>query len=105
MEHRKITNLNSEFNILQNIHKSAIFLFIFAFSVIVQVILAEVGWVIGFETYGLSWLEWLMSIVLGALSIPLGFALRVIPGIIIRFVQLTLIQCHSAQVRSLWNKY
>lgn len=44
-----------------------------------QAIICEFGGYFGFSTYGLTWQEWLISIGLGFLSIPLGFVLRFIP--------------------------
>jgi hypothetical protein len=57
-------------------------LIILAFCVVVQVFLAQFGgyFGVGFaKSSGLSWLEWMVSIVLGSLSIPVGFIMRVIP--------------------------
>jgi hypothetical protein len=66
-------------NIFANIAKSWIFITIFFISVGVQVIICELGYYVGFGTRGLSWLEWIVCIVVGAMSIPLGYILRFIP--------------------------
>jgi Ca2+-transporting ATPase len=71
--------INNEMNILENISHSWVFLSISCISTITQVIMVEFGGYIGFGTYGLSWIEWILSITLGFLSIPIGYILRVIP--------------------------
>jgi Ca2+-transporting ATPase len=71
--------INNELNIFQNIRKSWIFLFIFFICIISQVIICELGGYVGFSTHGLSWLEWIVSIVVSFLTIPLGYILRFIP--------------------------
>ncbi|KAL0488204.1 calcium-transporting ATPase PAT1 [Acrasis kona] len=71
--------INNEFNIVQNIHKSYLFIIVWIFCLVVQVVLVEAGWLLGFETTGLSFLEWFVCIVFGSLTLTLGFAMRVIP--------------------------
>jgi hypothetical protein len=66
-------------NIFQNISKSWIFMGVFVICVVSQVIICEFGYYVGFGTRGLSWLEWLICIGVGALAIPLGYILRFIP--------------------------
>jgi hypothetical protein len=44
-----------------------------------QAVIVELGGYFGFGTNGLSWVEWLVSIGLGTLALPLGFILRFIP--------------------------
>jgi hypothetical protein len=69
----------SELNIVQNIGKSWIFVAIFFVCAAMQAIIVEFGGYFGFSTHGLTWAEWLISIGLGLLSLPLGFVLRFIP--------------------------
>jgi Ca2+-transporting ATPase len=73
---RKIHN---EFNIFDKLLQSWVFIVIMIISVVVQVVITEFGGYIGFGTHGLSWLEWIVSIAIGFMSIPIGFILRVIP--------------------------
>jgi len=73
---RKIHN---EFNIFSKLSQSWIFIVITVVSAVVQIIITEFGGYFGFGTFGLSWFEWIVSIAIGFMSLPIGFILRVIP--------------------------
>ncbi|KAL0486083.1 calcium-transporting ATPase [Acrasis kona] len=71
--------INNEMNILQNITKSMIFVVILLICTAMQVLICELGYYVGFGTNGLNWLEWLVTIGVSSLSIPVGYLLRLIP--------------------------
>lgn len=66
---RKISN---EFNFLKNIHKSVIFIGVFVITFTLQVIIVQFGWRIA-STEGINWYQWIITILFGSLSVPIGF--------------------------------
>src|SRR5690606_22460847 len=66
----------NQWNIIQNLHKGYLFIFIFIVTTLCQVAIVELGRieVIGrfTQTTGLDWVGWLVSIGIGLLCIPYG---------------------------------
>jgi Ca2+-transporting ATPase len=73
----------SELNVFENIHKSPVFVSIIVLTVATQVAFIEgvgrsvVGPAIGFMN--LTGTEWLVSIIIGAIALPVGLAARLMP--------------------------
>jgi Ca2+-transporting ATPase len=73
----------SELNVFENIHKSPVFISILVFTVAMQVAFIEgvgrsvVGPAIGFMN--LSGAEWLVSIIIGSIALPVGLVARLMP--------------------------
>lgn len=65
-------------NIFSGLHKSYIFIGVLVVSAGLQAIIVEFGGA-AFKCTGLSWDQWLFCIAIGALELPLGFLLRMIP--------------------------
>jgi hypothetical protein len=65
-------------NIFQNLHKNQIFLLIILVTILVQVIIVELGSDF-VRTTSLSVSQWIKCILLGSLSLPLGGLMRLIP--------------------------
>ncbi|KAJ5080234.1 cation transporting atpase [Anaeramoeba ignava] len=72
---RKIADEN---NVFKRMFKNPMFLFIVSITIILQTLIVEFGGEF-FSTKKLTWAEWLVCLVIGALSIPIGFLLRLIP--------------------------
>jgi len=66
---RKISN---EFNFFKNLHKSVIFIGVFCITFFFQVLIVQFGWQIA-STEGLNWYQWIVTILFGSLSMPIGF--------------------------------
>lgn len=70
--------LFNEWNILKNLHKNKIFLFIFGLMVFGQVLLVECGGDLVL-TESLSWINWLICISLASTTLLIGILMRLIP--------------------------
>jgi magnesium-transporting ATPase (P-type) len=70
--------LGNELNMFAGITKNPIFLAVTAFSIIAQICLVEVGGTFVSTTH-LTWSQWLITVGLGALSLPVGVLLRFVP--------------------------
>jgi len=72
----------NQWNILQNLLKSYLFLVIFIITTIVQVLLIEMGRISIIhrfvKTTGLNWYQWVICLFIASISIPLGFLVRLI---------------------------
>lgn len=80
---QSITHTNPyliDINIFRGVHKNNTFMFIFALSMLLQVIIVQFGGPV-FKTIPLQWREWLVCIAFGFGSIPVGFLIRIIPPI------------------------
>jgi magnesium-transporting ATPase (P-type) len=71
-------SISNEMNIFQNLHKNQIFLLIILVTILVQVIIVELGSDF-VRTTSLSVSQWIKCILLGSLSLPLGGLMRLIP--------------------------
>jgi len=71
-------NVTRDLNVFRNIHKNYIFLSIVVITIIVQFIIAQYG-NIAFQTDGLNWWQWLVCLLVGVFSLPIGFLIRLIP--------------------------
>ena len=70
--------VNGEWNIFEGIYKNWMFGVIIAIEIILQVAIVEIGGPI-FKTTGLTIMQWIICIVIGAVSWPLGLVLRLTP--------------------------
>jgi magnesium-transporting ATPase (P-type) len=70
--------LGDKLNAFEGIETNPIFIGVTVFSIGCQIFLVEVGgaWV---GTSGLSWDQWLITVALGAIAIPVGLIMRYIP--------------------------
>mmetsp|Transcript_1653 Transcript_1653/g.5749 ORF Transcript_1653/g.5749 Transcript_1653/m.5749 type:complete len:1123 (-) Transcript_1653:239-3607(-) len=75
--------INNEFNIFRNLHKSYIFIFVWITTFIVQIFVTQLGWKI-VSTEGLNWYQWIITVLMGSLSIPVGMLRSVIARLILR---------------------
>jgi magnesium-transporting ATPase (P-type) len=66
------------FDPLRSLSQSPMFLTVIAFTVIAQWLIVEYGGDFT-QTYPLNWEEWKVTVSLGAISIPVGFLMRLIP--------------------------
>ncbi|ORY05891.1 calcium-translocating P-type ATPase [Basidiobolus meristosporus CBS 931.73] len=71
--------LDNKLNIFYNIHKNNFFIVIFFLMVIGQVLIVNFGGA-AFSTVRIGWLYWVISLVIGMLSIPIGAFIRLIPN-------------------------
>mmetsp|Transcript_15528 Transcript_15528/g.25579 ORF Transcript_15528/g.25579 Transcript_15528/m.25579 type:complete len:1046 (-) Transcript_15528:613-3750(-) len=71
---RKIT----EFNVFKGLFTNWLFVFIIGITLAFQILIIEFGgaW---FEVVPLTWQLWLICLVIGAVSLPLGFLIKLIP--------------------------
>lgn len=65
--------INNEWNLFKSIHKSLMFVGLFALTVSFQVLLVQVGLA---SLVPLTWYQWLVSVSVGMLCIPVGYLLR-----------------------------
>jgi Ca2+-transporting ATPase len=85
----------NQWNILQGIHRSWLFIFIFCITAVFQAIIVELIWLdraFGWgdnpifsrfvQTVGLTWWQWLITVAIGFLSVPYSQILRAITRII-----------------------
>eukprot|EP01027_Heterolobosea_sp_BB2_P011325 GEZU01016496.1.p1 GENE.GEZU01016496.1~~GEZU01016496.1.p1 ORF type:complete len:1059 (-),score=425.58 GEZU01016496.1:268-3444(-) len=70
--------VNKEWNVFSGIHKSYPFLGIWALTAVVQALIVEFGGRFT-HTTGLTWYQWLITIGIASLSLPLGLIVRCIP--------------------------
>jgi len=70
--------LDNHLNIFSGIHRNQYFLVIFVIMVVFQVIIVQFGGA-AFETEKLNGIQWLICILLGLLSIPVGVIIRLLP--------------------------
>ncbi len=70
--------VNEEWNVFEGLFTNYMFGMILLITVFVQVIMVEFFGDFA-QTTGLTWSEWLSSIGIGAISIPIGFLVRLIP--------------------------
>jgi len=70
--------IDNRLNIFAGIHRNAYFICIFIFICVAQVIIVTFGGK-AFKTVPLEPLQWAVCVLLGALSIPLGMFIRLIP--------------------------
>lgn len=70
--------INKEFNIFGGLHKSPMFIVIWIITAAVQALIVTFGGAFT-QTAPLNWMQWLLSISIGALSIPIGLLVRFIP--------------------------
>ncbi|ORY03426.1 calcium-translocating P-type ATPase [Basidiobolus meristosporus CBS 931.73] len=76
--------LDNKLNIFHNIHKNNYFIFIFFLMVLGQTLIVNFGGS-AFSTYRIGWLYWVISVVIGMLSIPMGVLIRLIPDSLFGF--------------------
>ncbi|KAG2392937.1 hypothetical protein C9374_009514 [Naegleria lovaniensis] len=72
--------INNEWNLFKSIHKSLMFVGLFALTVSFQVLLVQVGLA---NLVPLTWYQWLVSVGVGLLCIPVGYLLRFLSSNII----------------------
>ncbi len=70
--------LDNHLNIFAGIHKNNYFIVIFIIMVLFQALIIQFGGA-AFETEKLNGIQWLICILLGMLSIPVGVIIRLIP--------------------------
>lgn len=70
--------INKEFNIFAGMHKSPMFIVIWIITAGVQALIVTFGGPFT-QTAALNWTQWLLSVGIGALSIPIGLLVRFIP--------------------------
>lgn len=70
--------IGDRFDPVRSLTESPMFLFVIAFTVVSQWAIIEFGGDFT-QTYPLSWDEWKVTVGLGAISIPIGFFMRLIP--------------------------
>eukprot|EP01028_Stygiella_incarcerata_P011818 TRINITY_DN690_c0_g1_i1.p1 TRINITY_DN690_c0_g1~~TRINITY_DN690_c0_g1_i1.p1 ORF type:complete len:629 (+),score=157.29 TRINITY_DN690_c0_g1_i1:1464-3350(+) len=70
--------INDENNIFENIFKSSLFMIIWFLTIVVQVLIVTFGGSFT-QTYPISFVEWLACIGIGAVGIPVGFLVRLVP--------------------------
>ncbi|OUM57741.1 hypothetical protein PIROE2DRAFT_21450 [Piromyces sp. E2] len=70
--------IDNRLNVFSGIHKNVYFIVIFLFIVVAQIIIVFFGGS-AFKTTPLSWEQWLICILLGFFSLPLGMVIRIIP--------------------------
>ncbi|KAG0367833.1 hypothetical protein BC939DRAFT_464234 [Gamsiella multidivaricata] len=70
--------LDNHLNIFSGIHKNTYFIVIFIIMVLFQAIIVQFGGA-AFDTEKLGGIQWLICILLGFLSIPVGVIIRLIP--------------------------
>lgn len=70
--------IGDRFDPARSLSQSPMFLVVIAFTVIMQYSIVEYGGDFT-QTYPLSWDEWRITIGLGAISIPVGFLMRLVP--------------------------
>ncbi|KAJ5075182.1 cation transporting atpase [Anaeramoeba ignava] len=71
---RKIADEN---NVFKRMFKNPMFIFIVSITIVLQTLIVEFGGAF-FSTKKLTWAEWLVCIIIGSLSIPVGFLIRLI---------------------------
>eukprot|EP01041_Mallomonas_annulata_P003293 gene3293-6525_t len=71
-------SINNEFNVFKGLDRNPVFIGIAIFTIIGQYLLVEFGGDF-VKTVGLSNEQWIMTFLLGALSLPLGGLMRLIP--------------------------
>ncbi|KAK9708459.1 plasma membrane calcium [Basidiobolus ranarum] len=71
--------LDNKLNIFYNIHKNTYFVVIFFIMALGQALIVNFGGA-AFNTVKIGWLYWVISIVIGMLSIPIGAFIRCIPN-------------------------
>ena len=73
-------------NIFRGLHKNTSFLLVQVFVIVGQYLIVTFGGV-AFKTVPLSWKYWLVCVLIGFLSIPVGIIIRLLPdvGIFTRF--------------------
>jgi Ca2+-transporting ATPase len=69
--------INLELNILSRLHKSFMFILIFLVTCVVQVLIVTFGGKFT-QTVPLSWIQWSICVLLGVLSIPIGYLVRIV---------------------------
>ncbi len=72
-------SVNDEWNILEDFSESVIAQFIIALIVILQVVIVQFGGSI-MQTLPLSSAQWGMCTAIGFLSLPIGYALKLVPA-------------------------
>jgi calcium-translocating P-type ATPase len=70
--------VNDDLNVFEGIHRNVIFLGVIFLTVLFQVLIICFGGK-AFHVVLLGWKEWITCIVIGALTLPLGLLLRLIP--------------------------
>ncbi|KAF9383337.1 hypothetical protein CPB97_006535 [Podila verticillata] len=70
--------LDNHLNIFSGIHRNNYFMIIFVIMVLFQAIIVQFGGA-AFETEPLDGIQWLICILLGVLSLPVGVIIRLIP--------------------------
>ena len=76
--------LDGRLNVFKDIHKNIIFIVIFVLCCIGQAIIVEFGGV-AFETLPITWYQWLATVLIGSLSLPVGVVIRLIPDEVLTF--------------------
>lgn len=70
--------VNKELNVFSSFFDNYIFLFILAITIVIQAILVEFGGRF-VQTVPLTWNQWLYCIILGLISLPVAFFIRLLP--------------------------
>ncbi|ORX92128.1 PMCA-type calcium-translocating P-type ATPase [Basidiobolus meristosporus CBS 931.73] len=70
--------IDDHLNIFRGITRNYMFIVVQLFVIIGQVIIVEFGGV-AFGTTHLNWYQWLSTVFIGSLSLPIGFILRLLP--------------------------
>lgn len=71
--------IDDNLNIFKNIFHNQIFIIIQIVVIFGQIAIVEFGGV-AFGTVGLSWQQWLTTVLIGSLSLPIGVIIRLIPN-------------------------
>lgn len=73
--------VDDEINIFEGLKKAVLFVIIMVVTVVLQIVFIYIGFYIGAKLAlgGLDWKQWLVSIFIGSISLPLGLLLRLIP--------------------------
>jgi len=70
--------VNLQKNVFEGIFTNPIFVSIIVITIVVQVLIVEFGG-IAVKTVPLSWDEWLYCVLIGYMTLPFGFLLRLLP--------------------------
>ncbi|RIA95340.1 PMCA-type calcium-translocating P-type ATPase [Glomus cerebriforme] len=71
--------IDDDLNVFKNIFHNPIFIIVQIVVILGQILIVEFGGV-AFGTVRLSWYQWLVTVLIGFLSLPIGFIIRLIPN-------------------------
>jgi len=71
--------IDDRLNVFKNIFHNHIFIIVQFVVIIAQIMIVEFGGV-AFGTVRLSWYQWLVTVLVGFLSLPIGLIIRLIPN-------------------------